>query len=542
MPPTPDDLLNKILSKGGAPSLSPLAVRLVELASDDNASPSDLAAVIEKSPGLTSRLLSLVNSAAYSRGGGEISSVTRAVLLLGLREVRVMALSISLRDTLPVSKSGPDYQLFWRASLHRAALARQGAVQTGLDLAEEAFVGGLLLELGLPLLLNALDEELRQEHPGMGGSLAGQLSWEKERLGVDHRELGAKVLKDWGLPANLIACQQILDIQTMAKADPLVKICGFARRATEAFFLPGGRLDEINALAEDWFGLDAKEVGELLASAIAFVGEAAQALEIELDHGADLLEVMEKANAALSRLAGQMKPALQEAALAPTEEASPNGEDDAVKIQEKAMVNAMEALAHEIRNPLMGVGGFARRLAKQIQNDERAQKYASMIVDQAARLDGVLAEMTSLLEPYSPNLAKAELNRLLTELARNSKDQNIELHLPTERIEFKSDAKALSAALGHILNYGRHLARPKEAKLHLRLEASAKGAQVQVLGPGGLNSGKDDALAGKSFGPELGLAKARRIVEALGGGVGLKPWPKGEGFQIKVYLPFELKE
>jgi HD-like signal output (HDOD) protein len=167
-------ILGRVLAKGSLPSLSPLAVKLVEMASDDRSSAADLARIIEQDPGLTTRLLRLVNSTAYRRSHEEITSVTRAVLMVGLREVRIMALSLSLRDTLPVKKAGPDYHLFWRSSLNRAVLSREVARRLALAEAEEAFVAGLLLEMGLPLLLRALKDEEAAGFPGFGASQIGR--------------------------------------------------------------------------------------------------------------------------------------------------------------------------------------------------------------------------------------------------------------------------------------------------------------------------------------------------------------------------------
>jgi HD-like signal output (HDOD) protein len=162
------EILERVLGTGSVPSMSPLAVRLVEMAADDRSSAQDLANIIEQDPGLTARLLRLVNSPALRRSEDEITNIARAVVLLGLREVRIMALSISLRDTLPLKKGGQDFHLFWRSSLHRAILARETASRLALATKDEAFVAGLLLEMGLPLLLWVLSPEEAGGFPGFG--------------------------------------------------------------------------------------------------------------------------------------------------------------------------------------------------------------------------------------------------------------------------------------------------------------------------------------------------------------------------------------
>ncbi|HUU81126.1 MAG TPA: HDOD domain-containing protein, partial [Acidobacteriota bacterium] len=117
-------LLKKIIDSDGLPSLSPLAIQLVEFAADDQSSARDLASIIEKDPGLTTRLLKLVGSAFFARVQ-RITSVTHAVTLLGFKRVRIMALSLSLRDTFPMGKiKGMDYDHFWKTSLYRALIAQ----------------------------------------------------------------------------------------------------------------------------------------------------------------------------------------------------------------------------------------------------------------------------------------------------------------------------------------------------------------------------------------------------------------------------------
>lgn len=537
------EITKRVLAKGGAPSLSPLAVRLVEMAASESASAQDLAGIIEQDPGLATRLLRLVNSVAYRRSEDEITSISRAVVLLGLREVRIMALSISLRDTLPVKKGGPDYHLFWRASLHRAVLARETARLVAKDLTEEAFVAGLLLELGLPLLLKVLTEEEAAGFPGMDTPLGGQLAWERENLGLNHRQLGEEMLRHWGLPESLTLCQRVVSGGGGEELSQLTRVSDFARRAAESFFLPECPLTDIHKVAKDWFGLDTETVNKLLAEALSYVGGAAQGLEIELDQDADLLAVMEKANSALIRLSTRMEPHLRQV----VEEAGTPVPADAGQrlLQEQAMVNALEAVVHEIRNPLMSVGGFARRLVSQMETGARTKQYAEVIVNEAARLDQVLSQMTSLVSPYNPQFKKFDLIRLL-ESACRAEEQGpegrprhlLEWHLPAGPVEINADPDGLELAFSVLISYGRHLLRPAaDAALHVHLRTDQEKAVVTVFGPGLSPDVTDDPLSGKHFGPELEMVRARRIVEAHQGYISTASAPNRQGFVLTASLP-----
>jgi signal transduction histidine kinase len=378
--------------------------------------------------------------------------------------------------------------------------------------------------------------------------LAEQLAWERTRVGVDHRQVGRQVLSDWGLPALLVECQQVVEEAKARQAPPLVRVTDFARRATEAFFLPQVNLADIYRVARLWFGLEDERVNQVLASTLDYVGEAAQALDIELNREADLLAIMEKANQALSRLSTQMAPALQQVVRGGGE--APKQAPEVARVREETMVDTLEAVAHEIRNPLMSVGGFARRLAEMTAGaDERARQYAQVLLSQAARLDQVLSEMLAVTTPYRPRYQQLELLDLVREVSRSLQEDPpsnlsrplpaIRWHLPEAPLPMRGDRAGLVSMLRLMVGYGAHLLSPPDKTLHVHLARRGERAVFTVFGPGRSEPAEDDALAGKSFGPELGLLRSRRIAEAHGGYLSVGSAPKGEGFVLTASLPLE---
>lgn len=533
-------ILERVLAKGGMPSLSPIAMRLVSMASDESVTASELARLISQDPGLTARLLRLANSAAYRRAGGAVTNLSRAVVLMGLREVRIMALSISLRDTLPVKGKGLDYRPFWRASLYRALLAREVALRLAVPEVEEAFVAGLLLEMGLPLLLRVLTPEEMEDFPGLDASLRQMLTWQQRRLGVNHREVGAQVMAEWGLPEVLVACQGVLSEKGREKAPLLKEIADFARQATETFFLPDRLLTDIHQTAWRLFGLDGEAVNQLMTGALFAAGEAAQALEVELDQEADLLLIMEKANQALVQLSTRLEDGMRAAPAAPAATGGPGGggpAGDVQRLQDEAVAHTLDAVAHEIRNPLMSVGGFARRLAKPGASGEKVMHYAQAILAEAARLDQALTQINSLLAPYQPKPTRLELAGLLRRLA--GEGLPVRLMLPEKPVELNADGAGLRSALEHLISYAAHLVSPdrKDEPLSLALQARAGWVEMACLGPGAPPSGGEDAMAQRSFGPELALVQARRIAAAHGGEITVGVGPAGTGFALIMRLP-----
>lgn len=162
-------ILHQITSNDFLPSLSPLTIQLIEAAADERTSVLDLNRIIEQDPGLTTRLLKMVNSAYFGRRN-KISSISHAIIMAGFKRVRLMALNISLRDTFPLGRvGGMDYDLFWKTSLYRAMIA-QGFSQTDpmaeeLD-PEEIFTAGLILEIGMLLLFHICPPVQKEAFPG----------------------------------------------------------------------------------------------------------------------------------------------------------------------------------------------------------------------------------------------------------------------------------------------------------------------------------------------------------------------------------------
>ena len=125
------DILKEIESGYSLPSLSPVAMKLVELALEDSCSAEDLAALIETDPSLTVGVLKLANS-VFFHATQPTTSLRNAVVKVGFQRLRIMALSLSLRDTFPMGKIGPlDYKKFWHTTLYRALISKSLAARFG---------------------------------------------------------------------------------------------------------------------------------------------------------------------------------------------------------------------------------------------------------------------------------------------------------------------------------------------------------------------------------------------------------------------------
>ena len=386
---SPAELIEKIESGDSLPRLSTIAMRLVEMASDDDCSAKELAELIEKDPSLAVRTLKLANS-SFFQTSQPIAYLTQAVVKLGFHQLRIMALSLSLRDIFPMGRIGVlDYEKFWRASLYRALLAKDLVARLKVGNSEEAFVAGLIMEIGLLVLF-----ELRiREDQGVSSiplePLEDLLSWERDRYGIDHRQIGESALKFWRFPDSIVKCQAFWgDAALSHEAPRSAKVYELTRQFSKVLDQESVCFTSMFDSAERIFGLNQDVVTDAIMATFEQVEGIALHLNLELNSEKDLLEIMGKANRALSIII-EMVAKTPEVSLRkslPSFGSLNRGED--------SVVHTLQAVAHEIRNPLQAIGGFARRLSHSLDPGTKGGKYAQVIMDETSRLEKVIWEMT----------------------------------------------------------------------------------------------------------------------------------------------------
>jgi HD-like signal output (HDOD) protein len=383
----------KLLESGySLPPLSVIAMKLVELAADEDSSLEDMVRLVERDPSLTVRVLNLANNAFFS-SGRRITTLSQAALRLGSNNLKMTALSVSLRSAFPMGKVGQlDYEQFWRVSLYRGLIAKALAHRTGSCNPEEAFVAGLTMEVGLLIFFDLYVKGRNQEIDLTLEPLEGLLSREKEFCGVDHREVGKAALKYWKFPEAIISCQRYYGEAARGENVPaLCRLCEVARLFAKLLLQDSAKFHPFFLEAEHLFGLKLEAVNDIVFETFEEVRSISESLKVEIDKERDLMEVMEKANGALIRISEKVSKYSRGVTRPGEEKSLPSFES--IDRHEKAVEDTLQAVAHEIRNPLTVVGGFARRLATSSDPDSQIGKYAKVILDEAARLEKILATL-----------------------------------------------------------------------------------------------------------------------------------------------------
>ncbi len=383
------DLLKQIESGYSLPSLSPVAMRLVEIALDESCSAEDLATLIERDPSLTVRVLKIANS-AFFQTRQPTTSLKQAVVKLGYQRLRIMALSLSLRDTFPMGKIGAfDYKQFWHTTLYRALIAKSLASHLKDCYPEEAFVAGLIMEIGLLILFDLrikgdTEVSIIELEP-----LEELLTWERDRYGMDHRQVGEAALKCWRFPDVIVQCQLFYGQAALSQDAPLLaKIYELSREFSHLMSQESAGFHTLFKKAERILGLDQDVINDILLATFDQVQDIADNLNVEVNKERDLMGIMEKANMALSQISGKIseyQEATDQVSLASFDSMDKRGD---------IVEHTLQAVAHEIRNPLLAVGGFARKLATSLDTTSKGGEYVRIILEEALKLEKALHEMT----------------------------------------------------------------------------------------------------------------------------------------------------
>jgi HD-like signal output (HDOD) protein len=393
MEDTEQKIVRQLQSGYALPPLSALAVKLLELASDEDASIEQMVMLIEKDPSLTVRLLNLANSSSFGTTRS-VASLSNAVMRLGSNQVKLMALSISLRGAFPMGRVEQfDYEMFWRVSLYRGLIARALARRSGAVDPEEAFLSAMILEIGLPILFDLFVKGRSGRFELNLEPLGELLEKERAAYGIDHRQVGAAALKYWRFPGHIVECQRLYgEAASLPGNSVLCALCDLARLFSKILLKRPGAFGAFYAEAERVLRISYEDIHEIVVETFAEVEAIAWALKLEIDKEKDLMDVMEKANLALVRISRK----ISQFSADQVRENLPSF--SSIDQKEKMVTDTLQAVAHEIRNPLTAVGGFARRLAVSLDPGSESGKYAKAILEEALRLEVVLSKMPGDLD------------------------------------------------------------------------------------------------------------------------------------------------
>lgn len=178
----------------------PLVVhKLLQVTDDDRSNAEDVQGVLSADQALAGKVLKLVNSSFYGMSG-EVSTISRAVVILGFAAIRNLATGLGVVGAMAQAGVGPRQEAFWAHAITTAATAQVLAEALGYEDPEEAFIAGLIHDIGYLILAKAMPQEFDAV---VADGPWDPLEREQAAFGVAHPKVGQKLLRHWKLPEKL---------------------------------------------------------------------------------------------------------------------------------------------------------------------------------------------------------------------------------------------------------------------------------------------------------------------------------------------------
>ena len=189
-------------------TLPEVTTQIIKTVEDPKSSAGQLHKIVSHDPALVTRILKVVNSAFYGLPG-QIGSIERAIVLLGLNAVKNIAVAASLGQLFRGVKlcEGFTARDLWTHCIAVGVAARDMARQMKVPVADEAFLAGMIHDVGMLVSLQTQPEQLREVCERVRtGSGQPFIEVEREILGTDHQALGAALAEAWKFPRS---CQLV---------------------------------------------------------------------------------------------------------------------------------------------------------------------------------------------------------------------------------------------------------------------------------------------------------------------------------------------
>lgn len=266
------------------PTLPTVILRLQSLIRDPNSGADDIAEVINRDIALTSKTLRLVNSAFYGFSQ-RVDNVAHAIVIMGLNKVKNLVLTASVLDSFKnPESSGFDYVGFWEHAIGTGIAAEALAKCLRSTYSEDAFVAGLLHDVGKLIFCQYFPED----HGKVQNLVADQelmvVQAENQLLGFDHALIGSWLAEKWKFPEELCLAIRMHHEPVHARVHrDLVWLIHTADVFTRALGMGNGGdpyVPELNQQVWDQFHLNADLIDEVFEETLKGMSNASEFLEL----------------------------------------------------------------------------------------------------------------------------------------------------------------------------------------------------------------------------------------------------------------------
>jgi len=289
-----ENIFNLIKDSRELTSLPQVLAEIIRVTEKEDCGAAELATVIMKDPALSARLLRIANSTFYGPTR-EVSTVQQAVITMGMRSVKALALSVGLYQVFDSENAIIDRVRFWRHSLEVAIACREIAAACSYNPVDEAFITGLMHDIGLLIMENNFDDQFKRlwRLVEAGESL---VKLEEKNWGTNHARVGKFLLDQWHIPKFIGEAIAIHHDQTAEDKVPqnrLGRIVSLANRISKFRIYQSPPLDSIEiecieSLAES-LGIGNTELADLQDRILSLLIKESDFLDISIGSPTDLL-------------------------------------------------------------------------------------------------------------------------------------------------------------------------------------------------------------------------------------------------------------
>ena len=264
------------------PAMPVVAQKVMQLLGDSRSTNSLLGETLSADQSLVSRILQMANSPFFATKQ-KITSISNAIFILGHSALRSLLITVCTKDLF--KGAGLMEEKLWEHSLGTAVAARELALKTSVMSPEEAFIAGLLHDIGKVSLMVAYHKEYKEIFAKFYNeklSMTEMRQMEKEEFGYDHCEVGARAIAKWRLPKiySRVARRHHADTEELINREDEPKVIALsgqanliAARVGLGLHEPDKRIDVIGTVYNDILGLDRDAVLKIIEKTLKLYKE-----------------------------------------------------------------------------------------------------------------------------------------------------------------------------------------------------------------------------------------------------------------------------
>jgi HD-like signal output (HDOD) protein len=383
-PPAVDDVLNLMGEEG--PGIRPLLLSIL------------------KDTGISERIIEMANSPFYDYEG-RVNNVDQALMILGDNLVKCLVFSILIHDHVIAKCPGKDkeYNRLWLHFLETASAARNLGFILKFESADEAYIAGLIHDLGRLFLLAYFGSEAFQVSRLVSAGMT-LLDAEREHLGIDHQEIGKLVARRWNLPGSL---RQIMGDHHPRNASDLNEMTPLSRivSLSDSLSLSSGEYSpdadgaaariEIVETCCRFMNLKVDDIKRIYATLPDDVLSSAAALDLGLGDAARYLSELNSEMLEIVFELGNFIGKRQ----APARSASKEGSNEDVS---ESLRTALSTLSHYVSHSLTAISGQFEMLRIMLEKEEKEEisdrlpAISESLGEFTDKITGILQDLSSI--------------------------------------------------------------------------------------------------------------------------------------------------